>query len=746
MFCQRTSAANRPARTRTVRTIASCRAADWQRPLILESLESRELLSATPLQQPPTPIFHPLFAEVAPQGYATPVSHGYTPAQIRHAYGLDQVMFGSIVGDGTGQTIAIVDAYHAPTIAADLHAFDVAFGLPDPPSFRVVAQDGSTNYPRTDPAGRGTLNWETETALDVEWAHALAPGADILLVEANGPTWTDLGQAAIDYARRRPGVSVISMSFGANEFASETTLDGVFNTVAGHGGVTFVASSGDSGTPGGYPAVSPNVVGIGGTHLSADAAGNYQGESGWSGSGGGVSHYEPLPAWQSGAMSGLWRRAAPDVAFDADPYSGVPVYDSYNGGSQPWLQIGGTSFSAPAWAAIVAIADQGRALNGLDSFDGPTQLLPLLYSLPTTDFHDITQGSNGLAAGPGYDLVTGRGTPLGAALIADLAIATTYGNGGGTGGGGGGTTPPANDDFASAAVLSGASASALGTNIAATQQAGEPNLANVSGSHSVWWNWTAPAGGKVVVTTQGSDYDTTLGVFTGSSVNALTSIVQNDDESTLGGVYSSKASFTAIAGVTYHLAVNGYHGAMGNISLGLTETITPVPVVPANDNFSQRIALSGARVNTTGSNANATLQSGERRIIAAAGGHSVWWSWTAPATGQVTIATTGSNFDTVLGVYTGSAVNSLRLIALNDQQGGGLDTSRVSFRAIAGTTYQIDVDGYRNFTGNIALSINGPAPSAAAIRPAAMSPQAVDFALASLIWWQPPTASTRTRR
>jgi hypothetical protein len=711
----------------------------------LETLESRELLTAAPLAQPQTPIFHPMFAEVAPQGYSTPVGHGYTPSQIRRAYGLDQVMFGDIVGDGRGQTIAIVDAYHAPTIAQDLHAFDVAFGLPDPPSFRVVAQDGSTNYPRTDPAGRGTLNWETEIALDVEWAHALAPGADILLVEANGPTWTDLGQVAIDYARRQPGVSVISMSFGANEFSSETTLDGVFQTVAGHSGVTFIASSGDSGTPGGYPAVSPNVVGIGGTHLSADSAGNYQSESGWDGSGGGVSHYEPLPAWQDGAMAGLWRRGAPDVAFDADPYSGVPVYDSYNFGSAPWLQIGGTSFSAPAWSSIVAIANQGRTLNGLDPFDGPTQLLPLLYSLPGTDFHDVTQGSNGLAAGPGYDLVTGRGTPIGAAIIADLATATTYGNGGGGGGGGGGgVTPPANDNFPSAAILTGAAASALGTNIAATQQAGEPNLANVSGGHSVWWNWTAPASGKVVVTTKGSDYDTTLGVFTGNSVNALTSIVQNDDESTLGGIYSSKASFNAVAGVTYHLAVDGYHGAAGNISLGLTETITPVPVVPANDNFSQRIVLTGARVTATGNNAAATLQSGEKRIIAAAGGHSVWWSWTAPATGNVTIATTGSNFDTVLGVYTGSAVNSLRLIALNDQEGGGRDTSKVTFRAVAGTTYQIDVDGYRNFTGNIALSINGPA-APAAMRSAALSPQAVDLALASLLWQAPTAAAVRRR-
>ena len=160
------------------------------------------------------------------------------------------MQFGAIKGDGTGQTIAIIDAYHAPTIAHDLHAFDVAFGLPDPPSFRIVAQDGSTNYPRTDPDGRGTLNWETETALDVEWAHALAPGANILLVEGAAPTSEDLIEAAVNYARRQPGVSAITMSFGSGEFSSETLLDAGFTSVAGHGGVTFVAASGDSGTPG----------------------------------------------------------------------------------------------------------------------------------------------------------------------------------------------------------------------------------------------------------------------------------------------------------------------------------------------------------------------------------------------------------------------------------------------------------------------------------------------------------------
>ena len=132
---------------------------------------------------------------------------GLTPAQIRHAYGFDQITFGngSIQGDGTGQTIAIVDAYDAPTIASDLHNFDLAFGLPDPPSFTRVAQDGSTNYPAVDPAGKGTNNWEIEEALDVEWAHAISPSASIVLVEATSNTDANLISAAVNYVQHRRG-------------------------------------------------------------------------------------------------------------------------------------------------------------------------------------------------------------------------------------------------------------------------------------------------------------------------------------------------------------------------------------------------------------------------------------------------------------------------------------------------------------------------------------------------------------
>ncbi len=367
--------------------------------------------------------------DASPLASASPV--GLTPSQIRHAYGIDQIFFdGGLIGDGTGQTIAIIDAYHSPTIHADLVAFDAAFGLPDPPSFIQVGQDGSTNFPSVDPAGPGAADgtWELETALDVQWAHAIAPGANILLVEASSSSFTDLVQTAGNYARSQPGVVAVSMSFSSSEFSGETSYDTYFTTPAGHGGVTFLAATGDSGQPSGFPAYSANVVGVGGTTLSTDSTGNYLGESGWSGSGGGVSTVENQPAYQSVVVTqSTTKRANPDVAFDADPNSGVAVYDSYDFGGTPWIQVGGTSFSSPAWAGIIAIADQGRSLLGLGSLDGRNDTLPLLYQLPVTDFHDITTGNNGFAAGAGYDLVTGLGSPKADLVVGGLIGSTISG-------------------------------------------------------------------------------------------------------------------------------------------------------------------------------------------------------------------------------------------------------------------------------------------------------------------------------
>ena len=210
----------------------------------------------------------------------------------------------------------------------------------------------------------------------------------------------------------------LSQFFG---LVNETTYDSHFTTPSGHNGVTFVAASGDSGSPGCYPAYSPNVLAVGGTTLTV-SGNNYVNEAGWSGSGGGQSSYESEPPYQNSVQSS-GSRQIPDVSFDADPESGVAVYDSYDyGTSTPWAQIGGTSLATPCWAGLIAIANQLRASHGVASLDGPSGTLPALYDLPATDFNDITSGSNGgYSAGPGYDMVTGIGSPIANKLVPDLA-------------------------------------------------------------------------------------------------------------------------------------------------------------------------------------------------------------------------------------------------------------------------------------------------------------------------------------
>jgi subtilase family serine protease len=331
---------------------------------------------------------------------AGPSGAGYTAAQIRAAYGFSNVSFGSTAADGRGQTIAIIDAYNDPNITSDLAAFDAGMGLAAPPSFRVVNQSGGTSLPGTDPS----QGWEGETALDVEWAHAIAPGANIILVEANSASDNDLF-AAVNWARQQAGVSVISMSWGSDDNASYASYDQSLAskylvTPSGHAGITFVASSGDSGVPS-FPSTSPNVLAVGGTNLYLTSSGSISSETPWNLSGGGTSQ----------EFSG---RKVPDVAYNAGV--GVAVYDTF-GPDHGWVGIGGTSAGAPQWAALIAIADQGRALAALAALNGATQTMAAIYAAPSSDFHHIGGA-------------TGLGSPVANLLIPYLV---SYGTG---------TTPP----------------------------------------------------------------------------------------------------------------------------------------------------------------------------------------------------------------------------------------------------------------------------------------------------------------
>ncbi len=365
----------------------------------------------------------------------------YAPAQIRAAYGIDNLTL-----DGKGQTIAIVDAYDDPAIYPALDAFDTEFGLttagatlfdqygPASSFLTVLNQQGqATSLPGTDPNGPGGDNWEAEETLDVEWAHAIAPGAQIILVEANSQSLPDL-MAGVATAASQPGVSVVSMSWGFAEgqavlASDEASYDSVFTTP----GVTFVASTGDYGAADPeYPAFSPKVLAVGGTSLELNADDSYNSETGFGyessalgtfiGSGGGISLYEPEPAYQEGVQS-TGSRTIPDVSLDADPAMGAWVADPYNlPGSNPFEVVGGTSLGSPCWAGLVALANQGRAAAGGRALDSasPTDTQDALYRLPQSDYNVITSGSNGYSAASGYNLVTGLGTPVANLLVTDL--------------------------------------------------------------------------------------------------------------------------------------------------------------------------------------------------------------------------------------------------------------------------------------------------------------------------------------
>jgi hypothetical protein len=329
---------------------------------------------------------------------------GYSPAQMRHAYGFD-----TLTNDGSGQTIAIIDAYDDPNIVADLNKFSTQFGLP-------LTTSGTFTFTKAFAQGSATGNasWGQEISLDVEWAHAIAPKANILLVETANNSFANL-LGGVDYAVSH-GAQVVSMSWGAGDFSGESGYDSHFNV----SGVTFLASSGDSGGQVIWPSASPYVVSVGGTHLPLDSSGNLTGaETVWSSGGGGASHYEAEPGYQIGYGITLNGRGTPDVSYNADPYTGVAVYDSYAfQGQSGWLVFGGTSAGAPQWAGLIALVNQGRSAplssNSLTASPEYTAATGSVYS---TNYRDITAGSNGYTAATGYDLATGVGSPLANNLV-----------------------------------------------------------------------------------------------------------------------------------------------------------------------------------------------------------------------------------------------------------------------------------------------------------------------------------------
>ena len=348
----------------------------------------------------------------APLATALPGGKYETPASLACVYHLTPKVAGcnpqtlTAVATSGSRTIAIVDAYHYPTAAADLAAYSAQFGLPvvTATSLRVVFATG------TQPPQDATGGWEVEEALDIEMAHAMAPNANIVLVEARSASWADLNFAehiAIRLVAATGGE--VSNSWGSGEFPGELTAGRTF--ADNH--VVIFASAGD--TPGvEWPSALPNVVAVGGTSIIRDVSGNYLHQNAWRLSGGGKSAYVATPSYQSGVTAVVGRsRGVPDVAMVADPNSGVWVYDTtpYNGQVLRWSVWGGTSVAAPAMAGLV---------NSAGEFQKSTlaELIKIYSDLGVkSKFTDIRYGACANAAGAttliGYDLCTGIGTPFG---------------------------------------------------------------------------------------------------------------------------------------------------------------------------------------------------------------------------------------------------------------------------------------------------------------------------------------------
>ncbi|RTL23695.1 MAG: peptidase S53 [Burkholderiales bacterium] len=389
---------------------------------------------------------------------ATTTVTTYTPAQIRAAYGLPALP-ASTTGLtaaqaaqlGAGQTIYIVNAKHNPNVVAELAAFNAKFGLPTCSSRTltassalplaaasssgcelVVAYSAGNALSSTAPAYDS--GWATEIALDVQWAHATAPLARLVLIEA-----PDAGVASLTGAvglANRMGAGVVSMSFGANEGSWTASYDSVFSGA----GMSYVAATGDNGAAVSWPSVSTKVLAVGGTTLSYTGSGA-RSETTWSGTGGGVSAYTALPSYQSGSIGGYARRAVADVAFNADPNSGQYVATIAPGTTAPrWISAGGTSLSTPQWAGLLAVSNAIRAAAGKAALGQPhAALYQQIGSVPTqysAAFKDITLGANGgcgtCVAKPGYDTPTGWGTPNVSALLTSLSGVSVSGGGTGT--------------------------------------------------------------------------------------------------------------------------------------------------------------------------------------------------------------------------------------------------------------------------------------------------------------------------
>jgi hypothetical protein len=452
-------------------------------------------------------------------------------------------------------------------------------------------------------------------------------------VEATTASYANLF-TAVRYAAAQKGVVAVSMSWGGSEFSGETAYDSSSLTPPStNPDVVFVNSSGDSGSPANYPSTSPDVLSVGGTSLTLSSSGAYESETVWDDSlgtsGGGISKYESQPAFQKGVVTqSTTKRTDPDVSYDADPATGFPVYQTYgNSPSTPWLEYGGTSDASPQWAALIAIADQGRIAAGESPLSNAT-LMPMLYQAPSTDFHDITTGHSGgtssYKATVGYDLATGIGTP-----VANQLVSTLVGSGGTS------TNPathfsisPASSNETQGSSFSITVTALTASGATATNYTGTIHFSSSDTSDSLPSNFTFPAA---------DDGSATFTITLNTPGKDVVTATDTSNSSITGsGTYTVSTPYFTVTGIP------------SSVPAGTAEKFT---VEAFNANGTEDTTYSGT-VLFTSSDANAQFSSNDTTLSGGSGSFTV--TFETPGTQSVT-ATDTSNSSTT-GSETGIVV------------------------------------------------------------------------------------------
>jgi hypothetical protein len=536
-------------------------------------------------------------ASVSPN--AIPSGNGYGPSQLQSAYNLTSAS----AADGAGRTIALVDAYDDANAASDLAAYRSAAGLPAVPSFEKVNQSGATSpLPAAPPSGD---DWTLEESLDLDMASAICPLCNIVLVEANDDSSDGL------YVANNTAASLagyISNSWGGSEASTDTSYDSQYFSHAA--GIVTTVSAGDSDYGASYPATSPNVVSVGGTNLATASNSRGWTESVWNtttgseGTGSGCSAYEPQPAWQTSLNlpAGCSKRIDNDVAADADPATGVAVYDTSNGNTG-WNEVGGTSASSPMVAAMYALGGNAGSTPADDIYTH------------TSNFYDVTSGNNGscspsylCTAGTGYDGPTGIGTPNG---IAGLETGTSSG---------GNTVSVTNPGSQTGTVGTAVSLQITASDSASGQSlsysaTGLPAGLSISSSGLISGTPTTAATSTVTVTATDTTGASGTASFSFTVNSSGTSCSSTGDVVKNPSFASGSTSWTATSGVIGQYASSGeppftgsYDAWLDGYGASHTDTLSQSVTLPSGCSGTLSVWLHIDSTQTSGTNGSFTIK------------------------------------------------------------------------------------------------------------------------------------------